>query len=256
MKWEQITGSSRKKNLLDVEQYRMKLAVFKSVVPGLIAGLFFTVSTVIADDFPEVTLDGLHRLADSKLAVVYAKEGVDLSVYSKVWLVDASVAFKKNWQRDQNRSSSFKVRTKDMEKMKSGLAELFIEVFTEKLTEAGTDLVTKADHDVLIVRPAIINLDAKAPDVATTNRSYQLTSSAGEMTLYVELYDSVTGDLLAKALDRKADRESAYFQWQTKGSNRAAAKRVLTAWADTLSAALSDAQSSAGNSGEAEPEAE
>ena len=29
------------------------------------------------------------------------------------------------------------------------------------------------------------------------------TSSAGEMTLYLELYDSVTGDLLAKALDRR-----------------------------------------------------
>lgn len=228
----------------------MNLKSITSIAPAFLGGLMLSTAVAAADNFPEITEDGLLKLADTKLAVVYAKEGVDLSVYNKIWLVDASVAFKKDWQRGQNRSNSFKVNTKDMEKIKSGVAKLFKEVFTEKLTAAGHELVTEAGDDVLIVRPAIINLDVKAPDVATTSRSYQLTSSAGEMTLYVELYDSVTSDLLGKALDRKADRESAYFEWQTKGSNRTAAKRMLNSWADTLTAALADAQSSAGSSDE------
>ncbi len=219
---------------------------------SLILGLALSVSALAADDFPDITEDGLHKIKDSDLSLVYAKEGVDLSIYDKVWLVDATVAFKKNWKRDQNRSYSFKVNAKDMEKMKSELAELFREVFTETLNEAGHELVDEAAEDVLVVRPAIVNLDVTAPQTLSASRSYQLAESAGEMTLYIELYDSVTGDILVKALDRRADRRSAFFEWQTKSSNRAAAKRLLTDWADTLSAALADAQSTATGSGESE----
>ena len=230
----------------------MKSHFNKSIISSTLVGLMFYTTMLVADDFPEVTEDGLHKISDSKLSLVYAKEDVDLSVYNKVLLLDATVAFKKNWKRDQNRSYSFKVNAKDMERMKSELAELFREVFTETLNEAGHDLVDEAAEDVLIVRPAIVNLDAKAPATLRASRSYQLTDSAGEMTLYIELYDSVTGDILVKALDRRADRRSAYFEWQTKASNRAVAKKMLTGWADTLSAALANAQSTATDSGEDE----
>ena len=219
---------------------------------SLIFGLALSVSALAADDFPEITAEGLHKIKDSELSLVYAKPDVDLSVYDKVWLADATIAFKKNWKRDQNRSYTSKVNTKDMERIKSDLADLFREVFTETLNETGHELVTESGGDVLIVRPAIVNLDVAAPDTRSVGRSYQLTKSAGEMTLYVELYDSVTGDILAKALDRRADRRHSNFQWQTKSSNRAAAKRVLRDWADTLSAALADAQSTAIGSGESE----
>jgi len=61
-----------------------------------------------------------------------------------------------------------------------------------------------------------------APDVATTSSSYQLTTSAGEKTLYLELYDSVTSDLLGKAKDHKRDRDSGFMTWQTRGANKVA----------------------------------
>ena len=77
--------------------------------------------------------------------------------------MDAGVSFEKNWQRDQNRSYSHKVSAKDMERIKAELAELFNEVFTEKLQEAGHDLTNEVADDVLIVRPAIVNLNVKAP---------------------------------------------------------------------------------------------
>jgi hypothetical protein len=47
-------------------------------------------------------------------------------------------------------------------------------------------------------------------------RGYQFVESAGEMTLYVELYDSITGDMLVKAMDRKGDRRSSSFQFKIK----------------------------------------
>ena len=54
------------------------------------------------------------------------------------------------------------------------------------------------------------------------------------MTLYLELFDSVTDDLIAKALDLQTDRDTGYFQWQTRVTNRAAANRILTVWASVL----------------------
>jgi hypothetical protein len=209
---------------------------------GLLLGAALSLPALAKDDLPEITEEGLHKLKDTDLGLVYAAPGADLSVYSKILLLDASVAFKKNWQRDQNRSYAHKVRTSDMERMKSGLAELFHEVFAEELTEGGYDLTDEAGEDVLLVRPAIINLDVTAPDVNSGARTYQYAESAGEMTLYIELYDSVTGAIIAKAMDRKRDRERGYFQWQTRVTNTAAAKRILKSWAKTLRDGLDEAR--------------
>ncbi len=95
----------------------------------------------------------------------------------------------------------------------------------------------------MIVRPAIINLDVNAPDTPQAGRSNTYTASAGEMTLYIELYDSVTGDIIAKALDRQIDRANAgFYTWTNSVTNRAAALRILRGWAKILVNALNEAK--------------
>lgn len=223
----------------------MKSKIKFSMATVVLSGLLASFSTLAELDLPEITEEGLHKLEGTGLAVVYAKPGVDLSVYNRILLLDAAVAFKKNWQRDQNRSKSIRVNANDMERIQTRLAEMFREVFTEKLSAAGYELTVERAEDVLIVRPAIVNLDVSAPDVSTAGRSYQLTASAGEMTLYLELYDSVTNDLLGKAMDFKRDRQpGGYIRWQTRASNRAAASKILNGWADVLVGALEEAHNS------------
>ena len=59
---------------------------------------------VVAEEaVPEVTVEGLQLIKDSNLALVYAEPGINLGQYSKIYLDDAYIAFKKNWQRDKNR---------------------------------------------------------------------------------------------------------------------------------------------------------
>jgi hypothetical protein len=95
----------------------------------------------------------------------------------------------------------------------------------------------------MIIRPAIINLDVNAPDTLRAGRGNTYTASAGEMTLYIELYDSVTGDIIAKALDRKMDRANAgFYTWTNSVTNRAAALRILRGWAKILVSALNEAK--------------
>lgn len=194
---------------------------------------------------PPVTEDGLHLIPDTKMAIVYADPDADLGPYNRVMLMDAYVAFKKNWARDQRSRSatSFGPRPKDMEKMKAQLAEEFQQVFATVLEGGGYPVVGEVGEDVLLVRPAIINLDPTAPETSEPGRRNNYVSSAGEMTLYIELYDSVTGDIIAKAMDRKADRRNdGFYTWANSVTNKAAAERILKGWATLLLGALDEAK--------------
>ena len=194
-------------------------------------------------ELPEYTVEGLQLVPNSKkMAVVYAEPGANLSQYERVYLVDPYVAFKKNWQRDQNRTYTNMIRTSDMDRIKIDVSKLFMEVFTEELENGGYTLATERAEDVLIIKPAIIDLDVTAPDTRSAGRVDTYTRSAGSMTLYLELYDSVTDDLLAKALDAKGDRGDGFASWSTTVSNKAAGRRMMKPWARALREALDEAR--------------
>lgn len=211
---------------------------------------------VTAEDWPEVTENGLHRVHGTEASVVYADPAADLSLYQRIKLQDATVAFKKNWLREHRSASRsvLRVTSSDMEKIKKDLAELFHKEFTQALQESGYEVTDETASDVLLIKPSIINLDVNAPDTLSAGRSRSYTQSAGEMTLYVELYDSVTGDLLAKAQDRKKDRYSSYYTWTSSVTNKAAASRIIKGWAEILVNALNEAHEGSARS-QAEDEA-
>ena len=218
----------------------------KKLLITLFLLLLFSASlSAVADDknkIPEYTVEGLKLVPNTKnMALVWAEPGAELTQYKRVYLVEPYVAFKKNWKRDQNRGR-LKISSSDMERIKTNVKDLFMEVFTEELMEGGYTLAQERAEDVLIVKPAIVDLDVNAPDIRSSSMNSTYTTSAGSMTLYLELYDSETDDLLAKALDRKADRESAFMQWQTGTANRAAAKRLMKPWAKALREALDKAR--------------
>lgn len=213
---------------------------------GLAFFMFFS-GPVFAkkDPPPQVTVDGLVLVPDSKLALVYADPEADLVPYTKVMLLDAYVAFKKNWARNQRSGSGLglTVSSSDMDRIKARMAEEFTEVFTEVLEDGGYPVVEESGEDVLLVRPAIVDLNPTAPDTRSAGMSRTYVESAGDMSLYIELYDSQTGDIMAKALDRRADnRNYGFSQWANSATNKAAAKRILKGWATILLDALNEAK--------------
>jgi hypothetical protein len=70
-------------------------------------------------------------------------------------------------------------------------------------------------------------------------------TSAGEMTLYMELYDSMTGDILARVIDAKAAGNHGIAHMSSRVTNQADADRVLANWADTLRDRLDDVNKAA-----------
>jgi hypothetical protein len=98
-------------------------------------------------------------------------------------------------------------------------------------------VVDTAAPDVLILRPALINVDPAAPDLMTANMEHTVVRSAGAMTLYLELWDSTTNTILARVMDAEADQE-AFAQPANRVTNTAAADTILKNWADELRAHL------------------
>ena len=68
----------------------------------------------------------------------------------------------------------------------------------------------QAGPDTLRVSAAIVNLYVTAPDTMSAGRSRTYTANSGQMTLVVELRDSVTGELLARAVDTQRGRSDRY----------------------------------------------
>lgn len=195
-----------------------------------------------SDNLPPKTFEGLELVIDDGFSSVYIEPGLNLTQYKRVYLDDAYVAFKKDWQRNQNQSSANRISASDMDKIKAELGLLFREVFSQTLQDNGYQLTTDVAKDVLQIKPAIINLNVVSPVGKAGSNVVTYSESAGEMTLYLELYDSLSGDILARAIDRKQDRQTAYFMWQNRVSNRAAARRILQVWANTLSQGLDKAR--------------
>ena len=176
---------------------------------------------------------------------MYWREGATLDQYSRIRLESCFVAFRKNWARDQNRenrSLDGRVSDRDVLRIKSELAEEFGSVFRKELSEdGGFELVDEVTNDVLVLRPAIVNLDVTAPDLRTASRTSSFVESAGEMTLILEFYDGVTGDIIGRAIDYREDRRSGFAQRANSATNRAAADRILKNWAGSLRESLVEA---------------
>jgi hypothetical protein len=198
---------------------------------------------------PETTYDGLTQVPSKKFDNIYRLPGADLSEYSEFGLAPCTVAFRKNWLRDQNRSRldlSSRVRQEDVDRIKDALAEDCDRYFREALQEAPPYALTDDFEDgqaVLVIKPGIIDLDVAAPDVRGSAMTRTYTTSAGEMTLSLELVDGTTGQVLVRVVDRQEDRDTYRLEWTNSVSNRADARLVLRRWSERLREGLDAAMS-------------
>ena len=196
----------------------------------------------MAADEPPKEWDGLVRVSSKKLDHVYKLPEADFSGYKRVRLDPIEVEFDKNWKPNQSqRSPSQRLTNEDIEKIKKALAEEFRKVFTEELTKNGYTVVAESDDDVLRVSAAIVNLYITAPEKMSAGMSRTYTTSAGHMTLVAELRDSVTGKLMARAVDSVQGRDTGTFMVTNSVTNMSSARTALSQWARVLREGLDDA---------------
>lgn len=215
------------------KQQGLKLSVI-----ALAASMVIGCNSTNPTNAPQVSPEGMELKKSTASTIAYKKEGVDFSEYDKVQILPSAVAFKKNWKRDYNRdqvSLSTRVNDADVIRMKTDLAKLFDEVFKEEFgKDAKFPIVDKVSSNTLVIRPAIINLDVAAPDVRSAINVKTYASETGQATLFLELYDGVSGEILARAVSASVAGDNSYYQWANRVSNRADAKRMIRKWAKAL----------------------
>ena len=210
----------------------------------VIYGLVTTVAT--ASELPETTHDGLVLQEDAEVGAAYVRPGASLAPYGRLLLLDCYVAFSKDWQKAHNRdaiSLGQRVSADDMAEIKEKMAAEFRKIFTEELAEEGGFAIVEAvAPDVLILRPAIINLNPVAPDVGSPHWSHTLVTSVGQMTLFLELYDGPTGEIIARILDPESGDRGGMAMEANRATNKRETDRILRDWADQLREALTSMQ--------------
>lgn len=211
----------------------------------LLTGALLAPATVLAaKEPPPVSPEGLELVKHTKHRVVYARPGADLSGYRRVAILDCEVHFEENWQDDYNRSQrslQYQVRDSDVERMKTDLAAECKKVFSEELSRKdGYAVVDVAAPDVLVLRPGLVDVEVNAPDLRR-GVGATIVRSAGQMTLFLELWDSTSSTLLGRVLDAQADQEGI-AERASRVSNKAAADRILKDWAQELRKHLEAAQ--------------
>ena len=97
-----------------------------------------------------------------------------------------------------------------------------------------------SSQDLLLLTPAIVNLDVTAPDKMSAGMSRTYSASAGSMTLYLEFHDSVSGALLARVMDAQSSMDTGRIQISNSVTNKAEADRMLRRWATTLVSKLDE----------------
>ena len=222
-----------------------KFGPVAGILASVILAMAMTSTAWAKEKLPEVSKDGLHLLKHTKVRIAYAKPGASLDKYTKVKILDCFVQFKKNYERDYNLGEvglEGRVTDKDIATIKTRLAAEFKKEFTKVLTKAGHEVVDDVGPGVLLLRPAIINLDVTSPDTMRADFSTTVVASAGQMTLYMELYDSASSELLARVIDPQAGRESGIANRVT---NKASADQILRHWAELLSKHLGDVKQTA-----------
>ncbi len=206
----------------------------------IIALLTALVSGCATTQAPEISEDGLPRVSDDRFDTVYRMPDSDLGDYESLVMAPCTVSFRDHWLRDQNRSrpaTGNRVDQDDVDRITAALSEDCDSWFKDALSkEPAYPLADEnaSTQGALVVAPAIINLDVNAPDVRGPGMVQNYTTSAGEMTLSLELRDGDTGTVLARIIDRQEDPDDLWMEWTTSVSNRADARRILRRWSERL----------------------
>ncbi|TPH13480.1 DUF3313 family protein [Litorilituus lipolyticus] len=210
----------------------------KSFAIILCASLAIGCSSTNPSNAPQVSEDGLNLKLSTRSTIAYKKSGVDFSTYNQVQIMPSTVAFKQNWMRNYNRSTasiSTRVKDSDVIRIKQSMATMLDEIFIEEFNKGtGYSVVSEPSANTLLIKPSIIDLDVNAPDLSTASRTRTYTQDSGEATLFLEIYDSVSGEILARVIDAQGGRDNGFYQWSTRVSNRADARRIIRGWAQKL----------------------
>jgi hypothetical protein len=185
----------------------------------------------------EVTFDGLVRIDHGVFKESWADPDVDFSKYNKIITGKAVFEFravKKSNSSSLGRSSNdseFWISDESKEKLIEVVAETFRKELdkSEEFTRAES-----AGPNVLIIVGALHDIVSRVPP-QHIGRSEIYLSSVGEATLILEARDSLSGETIYRAIDRRsAETAGGYGSISNSVTNMSEVRRMASRWATRL----------------------
>jgi len=209
----------------------MKNSILRGTRVATLVSALLTVASMAAlaapsalnDNHADVTADGLHRVDSAVLPLAWKRPGVDFKRYKKVMFVPDGMTFK---GRISDANDEFAIPYERQQL----LNKMMLDVFTEELGKLERyTLVDKAGKDVLVVRGAMLDIVSHVSPRPVSDAEPKIATPIGEATLVVELQDSMTGEFLARGMDRRVAFSAAEL-----GDNAAQLRNVARRWASEL----------------------
>ncbi len=188
--------------------------------------------TIDMSEDAELTFDGLRPILNSRAAKAWAKPGLDLTVYTKIKLQGAGIEYRPGGESGRTMSSRSSGGPFEMnEDQKARFQSIAVEVALEELGKSERFTLTdEVGPDVLIVRVALLDVVSFVPP-ERSGRSEVFLSRVGEATLVLELRDSITDAILARAMDRRAAGDtSGLMSRSNRVTNTTEARRLIRRW--------------------------
>ncbi|GGA71764.1 hypothetical protein GCM10011369_11940 [Neiella marina] len=186
--------------------------------------------------------DQLTEIETETVDQLYVNPNADFSHYNNLALAVTEVEF-----RERSYRSWFNSRAQMKRAMDNAIPQIqhsFDEAFRKVINEQGDfQLVEHLDEKTLVIVPRLVNVYLNNLDEmahATPTRVY--SESAGHMTLVLDLYDSVSGEMLARVIDHQQATEWGRFVRQSSVDNNRQVKRLATNWATDLNQGLSQSR--------------
>lgn len=212
------------------------LSIF-AVLGIALAGCAAQAPTLDTSEGAEMSFDGLNPVQNSRADQAWARSDVDLTQYSKIILQSAGIEYRPGGESGRTFMSRTKADHFEVTgRQKARLLEIVNEKFTEELGKSKRfTLVTEPGPDVLLIRGALLDVVSFVPPEGSMGvRDSVYLSSVGEATLVIELRDSITEAILARAVDRRAAESAFEFRESNRVNNTQEVRRLASAWARLL----------------------
>ncbi len=187
----------------------------------------------------EVTVDGLYRVDNSLATLAWMKPDMDLRGYTAIMIDPVAVAYQSD-PRGRTTSTgpgaaaaNFALTATQMDNLKSWFREAAVEALSG---DGGYRIVDSPGPDVLRITAELIDLIVRIPTQRTGVRSGLAVRSYGEVTAVLEVRDSQSGEILARAADRRdptANTDQGLVEVQASFV-RSDTQRLFAFWAGLL----------------------
>jgi Protein of unknown function (DUF3313) len=174
----------------------------------------------------EVSYDGLHRVDKTVMSAAWVQPDLSVGGYDKLMLVEADFTYKavnnegKRYVPGRSTDTQFYIKEEGRERVEREMRDAFV-------AELGKlqryELVNEPGPGVLALVAGVYDIVSTTPPANTcTARCDIYLSRVGEATLVLELRDSLSDEVLARAVDRRAAQTAG---WPTQAN-------TVTVWSE------------------------